>query len=262
MTILDHIDELRTRLIRILAAIGVTTLFSFTFGIKRVAIEGVEIYLPIPDPFENLASQAIRRIEQDVLPDYVEVIVTSPGQAIISQLYFSLFLGILISMPIIVREIAAFVNPALYPEERRRLVRISLPATVLFTAGCIFSYLYVTPFTVDFLYRYGLILEAQTFITLDSLISFILLFIVAFGLSFELPIIMWVVTSAGVVDPDFWRRNLTYAIVALAIYGAVITPDGSGITMWLVAGPMLLLYLLGYFAVKLKVKPGEGSKKV
>jgi sec-independent protein translocase protein TatC len=250
MTLLEHIDELRTRIVRIMIAIGAITVFSFTFGFKEFVIEGVTIPLPFPDPFENMANQALRRMEADLLPNYVNVIVTAPSQALIAQIYFALFLGILIGMPIIVREVSGFIGPALYPEERKRILRMVLPATFLFTLGALFSYIYITPFTIDFLYRYGLGVVQNTFITIDEFISFVLLFTIAFGLSFELPIIMWIVTATGVVDADFWRKNVSYVVVILAVYGAVITPDGSGITMWFVAGPMLILYGIGYIFLK------------
>ncbi len=250
MTILEHIDELRKRLVRMFISVGAVALFSFTFGFKEFTIEGTRVPLPFPDPFDNLASQAIRRMEEDLLPDFVTVIVTAPSQALIAQLYFSLFLGILLGMPIIIREISTFLGPALYPAERKRILRLALPATFLFILGAAFSYILITPFTIDFLYRYGLGIVQETFITIDEFISFVLLFTLAFGLSFELPILMWLLTAAGIVDPTFWRKNISYVVVVIAVYGAVITPDGSGITMWFVAGPMLVLYILGYFIIK------------
>lgn len=259
MSILEHIDELRRRLVRILLAIGAASVFSFTFGFKEFMIQGARVYLPFPDPFDNLASQAIARIEEDLLPDYVKVIVTAPSQAFIAMLYFSLFLGLLLGMPIIIHEVAAFIGPALYPDERRRILNLIVPASVLFVVGSVFSYYYVIGFTIEFLYSYGFNIVQSSFITIDEFISFVLLFTVAFGLSFELPVVMWLITAAGIVEPDFWRKNLSYTVVALAIYGAIITPDGSGITMWFIAVPMLLLYLLAY--ILLKRRFGEGRKE-
>ena len=259
MSLLEHIDELRRRLVRIMIAVGGITFFSFTFAIKEFTIRGVTVPLPYPDPFENLANQALSRMEKDLLPSYVQVVQTQPGQAIAAQLYFSLFLGIVIGMPVIVWELAGFIGPALYPQERKRILKVVLPATLLFIAGAVFSYVYITPFTIDFLYRYGFGMVDVTFITIDEFISFVLLFTTAFGLSFELPIIMWLLTVSGVVDVTFWRKNVTYVVVALAIYGALITPDGSGLTMWFVAGPMMLLYLVAYVIIKQSVKKPEGK---
>lgn len=257
MGLLDHIDELRGRLIRILISVVAITLFVFLFGIKEFNFDNLKVYLPFPDIYNNIAAQFIERIIQDLLPDYVQLIVTSPAQAVLAQFGTSIFLGVVFGMPIIVHQIGKFVNPALYPSERRMILNIIAPATILFSLGCIFSYLLVTPFTLDFLYQYGIALGAWTFITLDDLITFVMLFMLAFGLSFQLPIIMFMLTSLGVVDAKFWRKNFSYAIVAIIIFGAVITPDGSGITMWFVAVPMIILYVIGYFFInrKVKVKP-------
>src|SRR3970040_767434 len=81
----------------------------------------------------------------------------------------------------------------------------------------------------------------------------------AFGLSFQLPLIMYAVTASGIIDASFWRKNIRYAIVVIVIFGAVITPDGSGITMWFIAGPMFTLYVAGMFFVERKERK---SKKI
>ncbi|MBI4258778.1 MAG: twin-arginine translocase subunit TatC, partial [Thaumarchaeota archaeon] len=106
------------------------------------------------------------------------------------------------------------------------------------------------PFTIGFLYGYAAPLVDRQFITIDALIGFTLLFLLAFGLSFQIPIIMWATTKAGIVDKRFWRRNFSYAILAIVVFGAAITPDGSGITMWLVAIPLTLLYLGAYLFIR------------
>ncbi|MCP8317484.1 MAG: twin-arginine translocase subunit TatC [archaeon] len=254
MGLLDHIDELRARVVRILISVVAITLFTFIFGIKEFMYGDLKIYLPFPDVYNNISAQFIERIKEDLLPSYVQLIVTSPGQALLAQFSASIFLGVIFSMPIIVYQIGKFVNPALYPSERRTILKIIVPATILFSLGCIFSYILVTPFTLDFLYRYGIALGAQTFVTIDDFISFVLLFTLAFGLSFQLPIIMVMVTSLGVVDVEFWKKNFSYALVAIVIFGAIITPDTSGITMWFVAIPMIILYVIGYLFIRRKVK--------
>ena len=83
-------------------------------------------------------------------------------------------------------------------------------------------------------------------------VSFVLQFLLAFGISFQLPLAMYAISMSGMTDSKFWRRNLRYAIVAIVIFGAVITPDGSGVTMWFIAGPMIALYLAGMLIVERK----------
>jgi len=189
----------------------------------------------------------------------VKLIVTSPGQAIIAQLYVSMFLGIILAMPVITHQVAAFVGPGLHHHEARSIRRLLVPSVVLFIAGAVFMYLYVAPIAFQFLYQYGFVLGAETYITVDELISFVLLFALAGGLSFQLPTLMWIVTIAGIVDAGFWRRNFSYAVVAIVIFGAVVTPDGSGITMWLISGPMIVLYVTAYLILRRKAFKIHGT---
>jgi sec-independent protein translocase protein TatC len=98
---------------------------------------------------------------------------------------------------------------------------------------------------LDFLYRYGESAGLITFLNVIDFVTFVLQFLLAFGLSFQLPLVMYAITASGMIDSDFWRKNIRYAIVIIVIFGAVITPDGSGVTMWFIAGPMIGLYLAG-----------------
>jgi len=108
----------------------------------------------------------------------------------------------------------------------------------------------VIPFTLNFLYNYGESIGAETFLTVNDFITFVLQFILGFGIAFQLPIIMYVLSLSGLTDSKFWQKNFRYAIIIITIFGAVITPDGSGITMWFVALPMIALYALGIIAIR------------
>jgi sec-independent protein translocase protein TatC len=83
-------------------------------------------------------------------------------------------------------------------------------------------------------------------------VTFVLQFLLAFGFSFQLPLVMYAISMSGMVGKDFWRKNIRYAIVIIIIFGAVITPDGTGVTMMLVAGPMIGLYVLGILFIERK----------
>ncbi|MCS7116386.1 MAG: twin-arginine translocase subunit TatC [Nitrososphaerota archaeon] len=254
MTMLEHLEELRSRLIKIMVALIVIFAIVFSFRIQEYRIGEFSFPFLYPDIYNNFAMQFVNKIKADVVPEYVQIIVTTPQQAFLSAVYIAIFLSIIIGMPVIIYEIGAFVNPALYPHERRLILTILGPATALFISGCLFSYTFVIPWAFAFLYRYALSFEAMTTITLDSLISFVLLFLFAFGIAFQLPIIMYLLTKMGVVEPSFWKNNFRVAIVIIVIFGAIITPDGSGITMWFIALPMLLLYSAGYLFIKYRVK--------
>jgi sec-independent protein translocase protein TatC len=120
----------------------------------------------------------------------------------------------------------------------------------LFVTGIVFSYILVIPYILDFLYEYGEALSVATFLTISDFISFVLQLLLGFGVAFQLPIMMYGIALTGTISPEFWRRNFRYAAIILVVFGALITPDGSGITMWFLAGPMIGLYIAGMVAIE------------
>ena len=240
-----HLNELRKRILRIVIVIGVITVFMLTFHAEPAHVGPVTLYYPVPEPLDNIAAQITGYMRDNLVPDTVQLIQTTPGQAFFAQVYIAALVGILASMPVIVRELVGFIKPALRESEINVSRTISLPAIGLFAAGCIFSYNFVIPYILEFLYRYGESAGLVTFLNVIDFVTFVLQFLLAFGLSFQLPLVMYAVTKSGMTDVKFWRRNIRYAIVIIVIFGAVITPDGSGVTMWFIAGPMLALYLAG-----------------
>jgi sec-independent protein translocase protein TatC len=124
-----------------------------------------------------------------------------------------------------------------------------MPILLLFFAGVLLCLVVVLPFTFSLLYTYQTALGANLLLLFaDDFISFVLLFMLAFGLAFELPVLMYGLTALGIISSEFWKKNWRFAAIAIFVFGAIITPDGSGITMFLVALPMLALYVLGYAA--------------
>jgi sec-independent protein translocase protein TatC len=259
MTLFEHLQEARDRFIKSSAVVIGISLFSFVFSFKTLIFEGVTLVRPSFSISQNLASQFIERIKDDMLPDYVTLVVLSPSQAIVSQIYMAIFIGLVIGMPFLVYQTLRFISPGLYPEEQKLFVKLIAPATFLFLFGAGFSYYFVAPFSLEFLYRYAAPLDADTFITISGMISFVLRFIFGFGIAFQLPIFMWALTKIGVVPASYWKNNLRYAFVIMIVFGAVVTPDGSGVTMWLVAGPMMFLYVLGYWFVNRKFPQPDSS---
>ena len=108
------------------------------------------------------------------------------------------------------------------------------------------------PSTMEFLYMYGDASGLITFLNIMDFITFVLQYLLAFGISFELPLIMYAISMSGIVGNDFWRKNIRYAILAIIIFGAIVTPDGSGVTMWFIAAPMMALYLVGMIVIEHK----------
>ena len=294
MSIAQHIDELRIRLIHIIICIVIITIFSMSFGIKTAVVpialpsgDGsqlnfVKLYYPYPDPLDNIALQLTSFMKDTLLPSEVKFIQTAPGQVFFAQVYISLLIGLICSLPIVIREILGFISPAFVQIKRKgetgddvqnninnnlkqtkkenarsssslskiNIIKILLPVFLLFIFGVVFSYLLVIPFTLNFLYSYGESIGAETFLTVNDFITFVLQFVLGFGIAFQLPIIMYLLSLSGLTDSKFWQKNFRYAIIIITIFGAVITPDGSGVTMWFVALPMIALYAVGIIAIR------------
>ena len=250
----EYLADLRTRILRIAIVVAFITIFCMTFDIDYFYLSGYEIPLPYPNPVKNIATQLIHTMSENLLPKNVKLIQFTPQGAFVTQLYVAALLGVILAIPVVVREMVGFVGPGLYQSEKAIIKKVTLPSLVLFTIGCLFSYFIVIPYTVDFLYKYGESIGVNTFFNISEFIPFIMQFLLVFGLSYQLPIIMYAITQFKIVKPIFWRNNLRYVIIILVIFAAVITPDGSGITMWFVATPMLLLYFAGMMITKWQIK--------
>jgi sec-independent protein translocase protein TatC len=273
MSIAEHVNELRRRIIRTSIIIAVITILSLSFGLKAFTVYiplpfpvvppsgtpstvpsgssmPLTLYYPFPDPFNNIAVQLTIFLKDTLLPSEVKLIQTAPGQAFFAQIHVSFLIAIICSIPIIVREIFAFTFPALSTKTTRSIYKVTFPTIILFITGIVFSGIFVIPFTLSFLYKYGESVGAETFVTISDFITFDLQFMLAFGLAFQLPIIMYGLSLAGLLDSNFWIKNFRYAVVIIAIFGALITPDGSGVTMWFIVFPMIGLYGLGIVIIR------------
>lgn len=305
MSIAEHFDEMRIRLIHIVICIAIITIISMSFGIKTAIIpitlpsqdagqqQYLKLYYLYPDPFNNIALQLTGFMKDTLLPPEVKLIQTAPGQVFFAQVHISLLIGLICSLPVVIREIFGFISPAFYQakgngefdkrdvrntntgddaaqgnvqqtrkeedgkKSKRSFSKIDLfkiisPMFLLFIFGAVFSYVLVIPLTLDFLYKYGESIGAETLLTVNDFIAFVMQFILAFGIAFQLPVLMYVLSLSGLTDSKFWQRNFRYAIIIITVFGAIITPDGTGVTMWFIALPMIGLYAVGIIAIRRK----------
>ncbi len=241
--------------------VGIITVFVLTFHAEPFQFSGTTLYYPTPDPLNNIAAQITNYMKSNLVPEQVQLIQTAPGQAFFAQVYIAALVGLALGMPVIVRESVSFLRPALKENEIKVGRTITLPSVGLFIGGCLFSYFFVIPYILEFLYRYGESSGLVTFLNVIDFVTFVLQFLIAFGLSFQLPMIMYATTKSGMTDVMFWRKNIRYAIVIIVIFGAVITPDGSGVTMWFIAGPMIALYLTGMAVIERSEKKQQVDLK-
>ncbi|HET7147325.1 MAG TPA: twin-arginine translocase subunit TatC [Candidatus Nitrosopolaris sp.] len=249
-----YLKDLRIRVLRISITVGLGTTLCMTLSIDIFDLNGYKIPLLYPAPLNNLATQIIHTMKENLLPKNVNLIQVTPQGSFLTQIYVATLIGIALAVPITIREIIAFVGPALNQHEKAIIKKITIPAIGLFAIGCLFSYFFVIPNMLDFLYKYGESIGVIAFFNISEFIPFVVQFLIVFGFSYQFPLIMWATTLFNIVEPTFWRDNLRYMIIIFVVFGAVITPDGSGVTMWFVAGPMLLLYLLGMLFIEWKIK--------
>lgn len=248
----DHYRELRHRLILTLIPLAVAFFVFFLFRLEPATLDllgGAEVLVPVPAETGGMAAQTFAFFQETLLPTHVQVIVTNPVDAIVAQITVALFLAVVATSPIAAYHAARFIGPALYPHERAEVLKLVPAVTGLFLVGCLFGLLLIVPFAFAFLYGYGVALGAVTFVTAQDFISFTVLLVVAFGLSFELPVAMVGLSAVGVTS-EFWTENWRIAVVAIFVFGAAITPDGSGVTMFMVAVPLIALYGAGIWLVR------------
>ncbi len=259
MSFWNHIEELRHRLKVVLLIVIVFFTLFLTTELGSVTMGSARIPMLVPAlgaAQENVATQFFLWIKNSLVPTKVGNITISfafqnPWDAYIVMFKIAFFLAVVVSSPVIAYQVWGFIGPALRPSERRLIFRIVAPVAGLFLAGVILCFVVVLPFTIGLLFSAQNIMGANLFLFFgDSFIDFVLLFSIAFGLSFQLPVVMYGLSAIGIVGADFWKKYWRFAVLGIFFFGALITPDGSGITMMLVSLPMLALYILGYVAAR------------
>lgn len=240
-----------------LAAFG----FFFAFGIKKIIINFQfpifnkfsisNFQLPIPWPsYNSISALFFKKIQADLLIKEMELIVINPLDALWAQIGISLFLAFIITLPFLLYKIASYFSSALFKKEKRAIFKALVPSVVLFIIGCLFAYYFLIPITFKFLYSYVLAVGAKPFFVVNQFISLVLIMTIVVGMVFLLPVFMILLSYLGIVKPDVWKKNWRYAIFIFLILAAIITPDGTGITMVLLALPLTALYFLGYVGSK------------
>lgn len=253
--ILGVLQEGRRRLVRIGLVLGplfgallLFRLQGFQFSVMGRAIPFAYPY-PWPSPFNNITAQAFRALVAWSLPPNVQVINVSVGDAVLVQLEIGLLLTLILGMPWIVHEVGAFLVPALRKNERQLIRQIGIPATVLFAIGTAIGIFWLTPLTFRLLFLYVAALGLVPTIGAVQFATFALLYSLAFGVVFELPVFIYALSRLSVVPAAAWRKHWRAAVLGSLFFGMIVTPDNSGITMLLIALPMIGLYLGGaYFA--------------
>jgi sec-independent protein translocase protein TatC len=255
--ILAIVQEVRRRAVRIgvvLAAIFGFLLFFELIPIRlRVFGLSVPFAYPWPNPFYNVSAQLFVAMRHWMLPPNVLLLNVGVGDSILVQMEIGMLVALILGMPWIVHEVGAFLIPALRHNERTLLRQVGIPATILFAVGTAIGLVFLTPFTFRLLFFYvndmGLGTAAGPTLGVQDFVLFALLYSLAFGVVFELPIFIYALTRLRIVKAAAWRKHWRGAVLGALLFGMIVTPDNSGITMLIIAAPMIGLYFGGaYFA--------------
>ncbi len=252
--IANNIDELRYRLIRILVPILI--LFSFFLFFELKFYPTVRYFYfssfpyPYPDPYNNMGAQFIKLIISHIVTQGFVIFAIKPTDGVVADFYSCLFLAIIVTSPNISYQLGKFIGPALKANERRVIRTTLVPSLVLFLSGAIVGVLYVAPLMFKILYQFDLGVGSQPSMSITSFVSFFLIYVLAFGLSFETPVFMVGLTYLNIVPSGYWVAHWRHAIVVALIFGVIFSPGVTGFTMMLLAIPIIALYFVGILATK------------
>ncbi len=232
MSLVDHLDELRTVIIRMLVTLAMATLVGFIFS---------EYLLDL------LLKQA---------PD-VKFIVISPTEGFFTQIKVAILGGIFVSFPILVTQLWSFIVPGLTEEEARFIYRSTPFVVILFIIGFTLAYFFVIPLGLKFLLNFQ-IAEVTANLSIEKYVSFCFTLMMVFGILMELPVVLLVLHAVGLVNRLSLIKYRAHFVVSFFILSALLTPPDI-VTQVLVAAPMVLLYELSLITMKFR-EMGEKSQ--
>ena len=231
MSFMEHLGELRTRIMWSLVAAGI----------------GIVIALFITDPVMRFISRPLIGMKTDL-------VFTSPTEAFWTWMKVAMVLGIFISMPGILYQVWKFVSPGLHEHEKKYAAPFIITGSLLFLLGGAFALLVVIPYASTFLVTFGQEKGWKPMLTVSSYTDFVIKFALAFGIVFQLPVVITILSLIGVVTPQFLSKNRKYAILVNFVIAAILTPTPDIINQTLMAGPLCILYEIGIICARIATR--------
>ena len=223
MSFLEHLDELRRRIIYSLIAVGIG------FAVAYAFIDRIFAFIMLP--------------MQQMLPAGQKLIYTEPTEAFMLMIKIGLMAGLILASPIVFAQVWLFIAPGLYSHEKKLAIPFVVMSTVLFCAGAAFGHYMVFPIVWKFFVSYETnYLEFAA--RVEPAFAMYLRLILAMGLTFQLPTVVLFLARMGMITPRFMIKNFKYAIILITIAAAVLSPDGGGVGMFAMGGPVIILYII------------------
>jgi sec-independent protein translocase protein TatC len=241
MSFLDHLDELRRRIIWSLIAVAVGFAVAFYF------INELFAFIMVP--------------MQRMLPAGQTLIYTDPSEAFFLQIKIGLMAGLILASPAVASQVWLFIAPGLYSHEKKLAIPFILMSTVFFVGGSAFSHYQVFPIVWQFFVSFNN--EFLTFTPrVEPAFSMYLRLVLAMGLTFQLPTVVLFLARMGMITPRFMIKNFKYAVMIIILAAAVLSPDGGGVGMLAMGGPVIILYVFSIglawmFGKKRKIETPE-----
>ena len=255
-TFWEHLDDLRSYIVRILVVVAALTVVVFCFkdvlfsvvlapkDADFVTFRGVRSLVSLVQPYSGgLVGEA---------PHFqpLQLINTGLASQFLVHMRTSFYFALLLSSPFVLYVLFGFISPALYKAERRVVSMLVTSGFVMFMLGALVAYFVIIPFTVSFLGSYQVSSDVPNLVALDSYIDTFFLLLLLMGVVFELPVLSWLLAKAGLLKASFMKRYRRHAFVVILVIAAVVTPTSDVFTLSLVSVPVFALYELSVFIVK------------
>jgi len=256
MSFLDHLEELRWLLVR--STIAILILATVTFFISDYIFD-VIIFGPTRADFVTYRffcdlSHSLGFADSICVTDMPFIIQNTDMEGQVNILVWTCILaGFILGFPYILWELWKFISPALYEKERKHAKLFIFVSSLLFFLGVLFGYFVVVPMSVNFFATFKVSDVVKNQFSIDSYIGMVKTSVVASGLFFELPIIIYFLTKLGLVTPVFLRKYWKYAVIIILIVAAIVTPPDV-VSQTIVAIPMLVIYEVSILISKIVVR--------
>lgn len=243
LTFWEHLDILRGSLIRMLVA-------AIVAGVAAFLLKDWLFDVVLAPSSSDFITYRLLGVE----PFRIELVNTGLTEQFMIHMKVSLVAGILIASPYILYLLFRFISPALYDNERRYSVRLTVAAYLMFLFGVAVNYFVIFPLTVRFLGTYQVSDDIHNLLTISSYVDTLAMMSLVFGIVFEIPVVSWLLARFGLLKSVWMSHYRRHAIVAIVIVAAVITPTSDVFTLFMVSLPIWLLYEASVLIVRITEK--------